>query len=148
MMILGMLLALCGAGLAVQVPQKALAQAEPGTEVNVELMLDSSGSMAEETNTGETRIDAAKGVLTDVIAAIPADRPELNVGFRVFGHGGNNTEAGKAESCQSSDLTVPIDGVNKDALQGKLTITRRWAGRRSAFRYSARMTTSRLPRTP
>ena len=96
------------------------AQTEPGTQVNVELILDSSGSMAEETNTGEPRIDAAKRVLTEVIAAIPADRPELNVGFRVFGHKGNNTEAGKAESCQSSDLTVPIEGVDKEALQAQV----------------------------
>ena len=66
--------------------------------------------MAEETNTGETRIDAAKSVLNDVIDAIPEDRPEINVGFRVFGHGGNNTQAGRDESCQSSDLTVPIGG--------------------------------------
>ena len=93
---------------------------QPGTQVNVELMLDSSGSMADETNTGEPRIDAAKRVLTDVIAAIPSDRPELNVGFRVFGHEGNNTQAGKAESCQSSDLTVPIQGVNKEALQSQV----------------------------
>ncbi|HET9661314.1 MAG TPA: VWA domain-containing protein [Thermomicrobiales bacterium] len=91
-----------------------------GTQVNVELMLDSSGSMADETNTGETRIDAAKRVLTDVIAAIPSDRPEINVGFRVFGHKGNNTQAGKEESCQSSDLTVPIQGVDKEALQGQV----------------------------
>jgi hypothetical protein len=95
----------------------AKAQQTPGTQVNVELILDSSGSMAEQTNTGETRIDAAKRVLTEVIEAIPEDRPELNVGFRVFGHRGNNTEAGKAESCQSSDLTVPIEGVDKPALQ-------------------------------
>jgi Ca-activated chloride channel family protein len=81
---------------------------QPGTQVNVELMLDSSGSMADETNTGEPRIDAAKRVLTDVIAAIPSDRPEINVGFRVFGHKGNNTQAGREESCQSSDLTVKI----------------------------------------
>lgn len=96
--------------------QHALAQQEPGTQVNVELILDSSGSMADETNTGEARIDAAKRVMNEVIDAIPADRPEINVGFRVFGHKGNNTEAGRAESCQSSDLTVPIEGVNKDAL--------------------------------
>ncbi len=107
--------------------QTALAQegtppagTQAGTQVNVELMLDSSGSMAEATNTGEPRIDAAKGVLTDVIAAIPSDRPELNVGFRVFGHKGNNSQAGKAESCQSSDLTVPIQGVNKQALQSEV----------------------------
>ncbi|MEJ7837755.1 MAG: VWA domain-containing protein [Thermomicrobiales bacterium] len=95
----------------------ASAQNAPGTEVNVELILDSSGSMADVTNTGEPRIDAAKRVLNDVIDVIPVDRPEINVGFRVFGHLGNNTEAGRAESCQSSDLTVPIDGVNSDALR-------------------------------
>lgn len=95
----------------------ASAQNAPGTEVNVELILDSSGSMADVTNTGEPRIDAAKRVLNDVIDVIPVDRPEINVGFRVFGHLGNNTEAGRAESCQSSDLTVPIDGVNPDALR-------------------------------
>jgi hypothetical protein len=93
---------------------------QAGTQVNVELMLDSSGSMADETNTGEPRIDAAKRVLTDVVDAIPADRPELNVGFRVFGHQGNNTEGGREESCQSSDLTVPIEGVNKEALQAQV----------------------------
>jgi hypothetical protein len=93
------------------------AQNAPGTQVNVEMILDSSGSMAEVTNTGEPRIDAAKRVLNDVIDAIPVDRPEINVGFRVFGHKGNNTESGREESCQSSDLTVPIEGVNQDALR-------------------------------
>jgi von Willebrand factor type A domain len=116
-MILGMLLALAGASFLVEEPQRASAQAEPGTEVNVELIMDSSGSMAAETDTGEPRIDAAKRVLNQVIDAIPVDRPELNVGFRVFGHLGDNTEAGREESCQSSELTVPVDGVDKDALR-------------------------------
>jgi hypothetical protein len=100
--------------------QPASAQQEPGTQVNVELILDSSGSMADETNTGEPRIDAAKRALNDVIDAIPEDRPEINVGFRVFGHEGNNTQAGREESCQSSELTVPIDGVDKDALRAEV----------------------------
>ena len=98
----------------------ASAQQEPGTQVNVELILDSSGSMADETNTGEPRIDAAKRVRNEVIGAIPEDRPEINVGFRVFGHEGNNTQAGREESCQSSELTVPIDGVDKDALRAEV----------------------------
>jgi von Willebrand factor type A domain len=98
----------------------ASAQQEPGTQVNVELILDSSGSMADETNTGEPRIDAAKRALNDVIDAIPDDQPGINVGFRVFGHEGNNTQAGRAESCQSSELTVPIDGVDKDALRAEV----------------------------
>jgi len=93
------------------------AQAEPDAQVNVELVMDSSGSMGAETDTGERRIDAAKRVLTQVIDAIPVDRPQLNVGFRVFGHLGDNTEAGRAESCQSSELTVPVAGVDPDALR-------------------------------
>jgi len=116
-MILGMFLSLFGASLLIQEPQAAAAQAEAGTQVNVEMIMDSSGSMAELTDNGEPRIDAAKRVLNQVIDAIPVDRPELNVGFRVFGHLGNNEESGRAESCQSSDLTVPIEGVNSDALR-------------------------------
>ena len=58
-MILGMLLRLLE-----RAPRRgtaeAAAQAEPGTQVNVELIMDSSGSMAAETDTGEPRIDAAK----------------------------------------------------------------------------------------
>jgi len=114
--ILALVVMVMGSFLQVGMPQRAAAQQAAGTQVNVELILDSSGSMAEQTSTGEPRIDAAKRVMNDVIDAIPADRPEINVGFRVFGHKGNNTEAGRAESCQSSDLTVPIKGVNKDAL--------------------------------
>ncbi len=84
--------------------------------VNVELILDASGSMAQQVGNGETRMQAAKRVMNDVIDALP-DREGVNVGFRVYGYKGNNTEAGKAESCASSDLLVPIDGVNKDALR-------------------------------
>ena len=113
---LGLVLSLLGGALTIRSAPRAVAQQAAGTQVNVELILDSSGSMAEETNTGEPRIDAAKRVMNEVIDTIPDDRPELNVGFRVFGHKGNNTEAGKAESCQSSDLTVPIEGVDKPAL--------------------------------
>lgn len=110
-------LSLVGASFAMRTPREAAAQAAPGNEVNVELIMDSSGSMAAETDTGEPRIDAAKRVLNQVIDAIPTDRPDLNVGFRVFGHEGDNTESGRAESCQSSDLTVPVDGVDPGALR-------------------------------
>ena len=118
-MALGMVLTMAGAGL-VSGADPAGAQGEPGTQVNVELVLDSSGSMGAETNDGEPKIDAAKRVLNQVIDAIPVDRPELNVGFRVFGHLGDNTEAGRAESCQSSDLTVPVDGVDPEALRAQV----------------------------
>jgi hypothetical protein len=95
------------------------ARAQAGKVVNVELVLDASGSMAEEIAPGQTRIDAAKDVLTEVIASLP-EQEGINVGFRVYGHKGNNTEAGKAESCKSTELRVPIDGVNKKALQAEV----------------------------
>lgn len=119
-LLLGTFLSLLASSLVIHAPQTAQAQTEPGAQVNVELILDSSGSMIGETNNGETRIDAAKRVLNQVIDAIPVDRPELNVGFRVFGHQGDNTEAGRPESCQSSDLTVPVEGVNPDALRDQV----------------------------
>jgi len=90
-------------------------QAGTGT-VNVELVFDSSGSMAQEISAGVTRIDAAKDVLNGVIDAIP-EREGVNVGFRVYGHLGSNQEADRAESCQSTELVVPIEGVNKQALR-------------------------------
>ena len=73
-MVLALLLTITGTA-SVLVAQEAAAQTDAGTQVNVELILDSSGSMAEQTNTGESRIGAAKRVLIEVIGAIPEDRP-------------------------------------------------------------------------
>ncbi len=92
----------------------------PGTRtVNVEIIVDASGSMAAETNTGELRIDSAKRVLTEVINAIP-EAEGINVGLRVYGHQGDNTDEGRAESCASSDLLVPVGGVNKPELLAQI----------------------------
>src|SRR6476660_7524271 len=60
--------------------QNATAQVPSTKTVNLELVFDSSGSMAEDLG-GETKIDAAKSVLNDVIDSIP-ERPGVNVGFR------------------------------------------------------------------
>jgi hypothetical protein len=100
-------------------PTPAASPTTNPSQINVELILDASGSMAEEISPGETRIDAAKGVLTDVIDTLPTT-PGINVGFRVYGHKGNNTQSGKNVSCQSSELRVPIDGVDKEALQDEV----------------------------
>src|SRR3954468_16596018 len=87
--------------------------------VNLELILDLSGSMARDIGGGETRMEAAKRVMNDVIDALP-DREGVNGVFRIYGHLGNNTEAGRAVSCQSSELVVPIQGVNKRALRDQV----------------------------
>jgi hypothetical protein len=88
---------------------------EPATEVNVQLILDSSGSMDQRIG-NETRMQIAKRVLTRVVDAIP-ERPGVNVGFRIYGHRGNNTAAGRDVSCRSSELLVPMDGVDKAAIR-------------------------------
>jgi len=95
---------------------------EGAAEVNVEIILDSSGSMGQLIGS-ETRMQIAKRVLKQVVAAIP-EREGVNVGFRIYGHEGDNTAAGRAESCRSSELMVPIDGVDKPALVREVDLAR------------------------
>src|SRR5215207_9299304 len=85
--------------------------------VNVEFILDASGSMAELVPgaDNQTRMDAAKEAMREVIEQLP-DRDGLNVGFRVYGHKGSNSEADRDVSCTASDLMVPMDGVDRDGL--------------------------------
>jgi len=89
--------------------------AQTSKTINLEIIVDQSGSMAAATDTGVLRIDAAKSVLNEVIAQIP-EADGVNVGFRVYGHRGNNQPEGQAESCVSSDLLVPMQGVDKATL--------------------------------
>jgi len=117
--VLGVPLALVGLPGGRVAAAQEQADQQPPRVVNVELILDSSGSMEQDAGGGETRMEAAKRVLKDVIAAIP-EREGINVGFRIYGHRGNNTEAGRAESCQSSELLVPIEGVDKEALNAQV----------------------------
>jgi plastocyanin len=99
---------------------QALAQnSGPGKTVNLQLIVDASGSMGAATDTGALRIDAAKQVLNEVIGQIP-EAEGINVGFRVYGHRGDNTDVGRPESCISSELMVPMQGVDKAALTAQV----------------------------
>jgi cyclophilin family peptidyl-prolyl cis-trans isomerase len=91
------------------------ASGQDGKTINLQIIVDQSGSMAAATDTGPLRIEAAKTVLNEVIAQIPEDEG-VNVGLRVYGHRGNNQPPGQAESCVSSDLLVPMQGVDKAGL--------------------------------
>lgn len=118
MLTMMMLLALPISGLGGLAPARS-ALAQTSQTVNVEFVLDSSGSMAEVDGSGQPRIDSAKQVLSEVIDSLP-EREGINVGFRVYGHEGNNTEAGKSVSCESTDLVVPVEGVDKEALRAQV----------------------------
>ncbi len=85
-------------------------------QINIELVLDASGSMAKEID-GKTMMDIAKESIVQILDSLPEN---ANVGLRVYGHKGNNTKAGKAESCNSSELIHPIEKLNVAAIKEKL----------------------------
>ncbi len=116
------LVSLVGLGLTLPaIPVAAQEEADPldasTLTVNVELILDASGSMAETIpgTENQSRMDAAKTAMRDVIDRIP-EREGLNVGFRIYGHEGSNSEADRPVSCRATELLVPLDGVDKPAL--------------------------------
>ncbi|CAN5750945.1 hypothetical protein BH23CHL5_BH23CHL5_08850 [soil metagenome] len=119
LLVLGlMLVSLCQ--VVLQAPVSAQDEGtDPPDRINLELILDASGSMAEEIEPGVTRIDAAKAALNDVIDMLPQSE-RVNVGFRVYGHKGLNTEPGRAESCRSTELKVAVDGVDVEALRAEV----------------------------
>ena len=88
------------------------AHAEPTAPPQVLLVMDSSGSMAEPTGGGTTRIDAAKKALHSVINNTPDD---TELGLRVYGS--HDNPEGSPESCKDSDLVVPIATDNRDRLR-------------------------------
>ena len=114
--------------------------------VNIQLVFDASGSMAEDIG-GETKITAARRAMERVIDQLETDNPNLHVGFGVFGHEGDNTEAGKALSCQSTDLLVPLDGVNTSLLRNRPMSGNPLPGPPSVWRCNRRVKTCKPERT-
>ena len=87
--------------------------------VDVELILDSSGSMAERLDSGQTRIEAAKQVLTNVIGELP-ERPYINVGFRSTGTKATTPRPAKASAAAPPSSRCPSRGADKKALQDQV----------------------------
>ncbi len=81
------------------------------------LLLDASGSMAARSGSG-TQMDEAKGAIEEFVGNLPESS---TVSLRIYGHEGDNTQAGKAESCASSEVVFdgsPDDAAFVDALGG------------------------------
>ncbi|MCL3838683.1 VWA domain-containing protein [Aeromicrobium duanguangcaii] len=76
------------------------------------LVMDASGSMAEKTGGGTTRIRAAQDGLNAVIDALPA---EQRVGFRVYG--ASDVAEDDPAACTDSKRIVDLDTDNRDALR-------------------------------
>jgi len=92
----------------------------PAKTVNIEYILDASGSMLERLE-GELKIDVAKRTLSELVDRLPrgSTEIELNVGLRVYGHrtiAGDTPEA----RCQDTALEIPIRGVEPEAIKSRV----------------------------
>lgn len=81
--------------------------------INVQLLLDASGSMADPAR-GGTKMQVAQRVLRDFVATLPAS---ANVSLRVFGHVGTGSGADKARSCRSTEQRVPFVAADSPQLR-------------------------------
>ncbi|HLR92556.1 MAG TPA: VWA domain-containing protein [Atopostipes sp.] len=70
-------------------------------QLNVIVLLDASGSMANLVDGEKTRMDAAKDAITWFMRDLPE---ETNVALRVYGHEGSGSQSDKDRSCSSSEL--------------------------------------------
>ncbi len=87
-------------------------------QINVEIVLDASGSMAKKID-GQTMMNIAKNSITEVLKQLPQN---AKVGLRVFGHRGNNKDSGKAESCGANELIYPIETLNPEGITAALAL--------------------------
>ena len=79
----------------------------------IELVLDASGSMKRKAG-ARTMMDAAKVVLTDVVARVPA---EAEVALRVYGH---RKPDGAAGACEDTELLVPFGRLDRKQLTARI----------------------------
>jgi Ca-activated chloride channel family protein len=98
------------------VPATSAGETPSGEGGRLVLVLDSSGSMQETAAGGETKIAAAKKALGDVVGGLPEDQP---VGLRVYG--AEVFSADDAGACTDSQLVVPVETGNRDALRAAIS---------------------------
>lgn len=84
--------------------------ASAAREQNTLIILDASGSMSEMMGS-ETRMAAAKDVLLQYVAL---QSSTTNLGFLVYGHKGDRTEAGKPASCDGVELLADLGEVSAE----------------------------------
>jgi Ca-activated chloride channel homolog len=72
---------------------------------NVEIILDSSGSMNAKVG-DKTQMELAKEAINDFVSNLPED---VNVSLRVYGHKGTGEESDKEKSCSSIEQVYGFD---------------------------------------
>ena len=85
-------------------------------KLNVEIILDASGSMAKKMN-GKTMMDTAKEAIEEFAGALPEG---ANISLRVYGHKGSNEDKDKEVSCKSNELVYEMQAFDETSLQDSL----------------------------
>src|SRR5699024_980817 len=83
---------------------------------NIEIILDSSGSMANLAGNG-TRMDVAKESINNFLSEVPE---EANVSLRVYGHKGTGDDSDKEMSCNAIEQVYGFDSYNEGEFQDAL----------------------------
>jgi Ca-activated chloride channel homolog len=83
---------------------------------NVEIILDSSGSMGAVVD-GRTQMQLAKEAINEFVGSLPE---EVNVSLRVYGHKGTGDESDKQQSCSSIEQVYGFEKYNSDAFNKAL----------------------------
>jgi Ca-activated chloride channel homolog len=86
-------------------------------QLNVEIILDASGSMGSIIN-GKTMMDIAKESINEFAASLPEG---ANIALRVYGHKGTGSDSDKELSCSSNELIYDMQAYNQDLLQQSLS---------------------------
>lgn len=87
-----------------------------GQTLNVEILLDASGSMAGIVD-GSTKMDLAKSAIKQFVSSMPEGTA---VSLRVYGHKGSNSNKDKKVSCESSEVIYPHGPYEEDAFKKAL----------------------------
>lgn len=84
--------------------------------LNVEIILDSSGSMAKKID-GKSMMDMAKDAIREFTSELPKN---AKVALRVYGHKGGGSESDKAISCASNELVYDLTKYRPAKLNSSL----------------------------
>lgn len=85
-------------------------------QLNVQIILDSSGSMGNLIN-GKTMMDIAKESIKEFASSLPKD---ANIALRVYGHKGSGSNKDKELSCKSNELVYKLKTYDPQALNDSL----------------------------
>ncbi|MBS7531556.1 VWA domain-containing protein [Hazenella sp. IB182353] len=88
----------------------------PG-KMNVEILLDASGSMNEKID-GKTKMELAKQSIQQFLSQMPDN---IHASLRIYGNKGSNRDADKQVSCESTEVIYPLSKYNESNFKTALS---------------------------